>query len=383
MFATLTLALVLHAQFGMPHAAARSHMEAPDRGGLAQGEPISAEAIGEVADNASPISPDLIWEQQSNGRRWPPREPSANITRDQTAAFAVLSAGWATTGNQTDWEGTHGLVTHLSPPGEPARAVFRFSDGHLYLVERRKTGWQARRLTEIHADETAVVDLSGDGQPEIIAASQHGSGAHLALQVFAWDRQRVWLAYSHNSAKEPGTFGWFDAEGDGQRELWIDSSAARGLFTGTTHGPFFRDRTVFRWERGTYRQAAKYRFATPFYHLNRYLYFASTRDWKSASRHAEPEAAIDRALAARLGLGPFSGGSDIPFVNGRIYFGKDGQDYFADFGPTGRLLRLGRGSLRQPADLVANRMVGARSFCFSPFFISEPCDRSFRHRVSE
>lgn len=83
--------------------------------------------------------------------------------------------------------------------------------------------------------------------------------------------------------------------------------------------------------------------ATPFYHLNRYLYFASKGDWLSASRHAEPGVEIDRRLATQLGIGPFSGGSDFPFVNGRMYFGKGGQDYFADFGRTGRLVGLGNG----------------------------------------
>lgn len=151
------------------------------------------------------------------------------------------------------------------------------------------------------------------------------------------------MAFTHTGAKEPGFFGWYDAEGDGRRELWIDTSAARGLFTGTTHGPFLRDRLVYRWDSGTYRQVGRYRYATPFYHLNRYLYFASKGDWLKASRHAEPGVEVDRSLAALLGVGPFSGGSDVPFVNGRMYFGKEGKDYFADFGRTGRLVRLGKG----------------------------------------
>jgi hypothetical protein len=192
--------------------------------------------------------------------------------------------------------------------------------------------------------------LSGDGQPEIVAAAQYGSGAILALQVLAWDRERVWTAFTHREAKEPGLFGWFDADGDGRRELWIDTGAARGLFTGTTHGPFLRDRLVYRLESGTYQQVGRYRFATPFYHLNRYLYFANRGDWVEASKHVEPGVQIDRSLAAQLGVGPFSGGSDVPFVNGRMYFGKEGQDYFADFGRTGRLVRLGTGEPPKPPD---------------------------------
>lgn len=291
--------------------------------GLSHTAQTPLNATSQVAENLPLLAPDLIWEQQLPGRRRAePRDPHAPIAKELGGAIRALSAGWSETGDQTDWAGTPGLVTHLSPPGGAPRA---------------------RRLTDPHADVTAVVDLSGDGQPEIVAAAQHGSGAILTLQVFSWDIDRVWPAFAYTGAQEPGLFGWFDAEGDGRRELWIDTGTERGLFSGATHGPFMRDRHLFRWQNGTYRQHARYRFATPFYHLNRYLYFASKGDWQSASRHAEPGSEIDRTLATELGPGPFDGGSDLPFVNGRMYFSKDRRDYFADFGLTGRLARLGAG----------------------------------------
>jgi hypothetical protein len=313
--------------------------------GVSQAEQITQDAIQQVAENLPVLSPDIIWEQQLPGlRRAEPRNPNVSVDNELAGAIQLLSGGWSPTGNQTDWTGSPaGLVTHLSPPGETPRAIFWLTDGHLYLVEKSQAGWQTRRLTDAYADVSAVVDLSGDGQPEIVVSTQYGSGAILSLQVIAWDNQRVWTAFSHTGAQEPGRFGWFDAEGDGRRELWIDTSVARGLFTGTAHGPFMRDRLIFRWDHGTYRQIGRYRFATPLYHLNRYLYFTSKGDWKSATRHTEPGAKIDRTLATALGLGPFSGGSDVPFVNGRMYFGKDGRNYFADFGGTGRLVGLGTG----------------------------------------
>lgn len=306
--------------------------------------PVTSDGIREVGENLPEMSPDIIWEQQLPGRtRFEPRQPNAPVDEELAGAIQALSADWSPHGYRTDWTGTPGLVTYLSAPGQAPRAIFWLSDGHLYLVEKTQAEWQTERLTESHADVTAVVDLSGDGQPEIVTAAHYGSGGHLALQVLAWDKQRVWMAFAHSGAKEPGSFGWFDAEGDGRRELYIDTSDARGLFKGDAHGPFLRDRLVYRWDRGTYRQVGRYRFATPFYHLNKYLYFASKGDWRSASRHAEPEAQIDRKLVTQLSTGPFSGGSDVPFVNGRMYFGKSGQDYFADFGRTGRLVRLGKG----------------------------------------
>lgn len=304
---------------------------------------ISPDELQQIAEELPLLPPDLVWEQQLPGvRRAELRIPQAPTVSELDEAIRALSAEWPLTGYKTDWTGTPGLVTHLARPGENPRAVFWLADGHLYLVEKGQQEWHTQRLTDLRIDVTSVVDLSGDGQPEIVAASQYGSGAILALRVFAWDQQRIWMAFSHTGAQEPGHFGWFDAESDGRRDLWIDTSEARGLFRGI-HGPFLRDRLRFRWDGRTYRQVGQYRFATPFYHLNRYLYFASKQDWLSASRHVEPASEVDRGLAAQLGLGPFSGGSDMPFVNGRMYFGKDGRNYFADFGPTGRLVRLGIG----------------------------------------
>lgn len=304
-----------------------------------------AAAIQDVAKDLPTLPPDLIWEEPLLGRTrsniCPP--PTTPIDQQLDAAIKGLAAGWSPKGYRTDWTGAIcGFVTHLAAPGEPPRAIFWLSDGHLYLIEQRSSGWQTRRLTQPYADTTAVVDLSGDGQPEIIAATQLGSGAVLTLQILAWDKERVWTAFTHTGAKEPGIFGWFDAEGDGKRELWIDTGSSRGLFTDeqVAHSPFMRDRLIFRWADGTYRQTGRYRFATPLYHLNRYLYLASQGDWHAAARHAEPGAQIDRKLVAELGLGPFAGGSDLPFVNGRIYFTKGNQAYYADFGRTGRLIRL-------------------------------------------
>lgn len=313
--------------------------------GRIQADVSPAEAIEDVAKDLPTLPPDLIWAVQLPGYRRPSEHrPSGPIATQLEAAIQGLSVGWPPTGYRTDWTGTPGLLTHLSPPGEPPRATFWLTDGHLYLVENSPTGWQTRRLTEPYATYTAVIDLSGDGQPEVVAATDMGSGGFLYLQILAWDKERVWTAFSHQGiAGEPGRFGWFDAEGDGRRELWIDTGSTKGLFTDEpyAHSPFLRDRLTFRWENGTYKETARYRFATPLYHLNRCLYLASKGDWQGVAKHAEPGAQIDRTLVAELGIGPFRGGSDHSFVNGRIYFTKGAKDYFADFGPTGRLIQLG------------------------------------------
>lgn len=318
------------------------------------------EALQDVAKDLPILSPDLIWEQQLPGRpRYDQRQPNANVAKELNAAIDGLSAGWSPSGNKTDWTGaTTGLLTHLSSPGEPPRAIFWLTDGNLYLVEERPTGWKTSRLTEIYTDYTAVIDLSGDGQPEVIGATHLGSGAFLYLQILAWDKERVWTAFTHKGrAMEPGLFGWFDAEGDGRRELWIDTGTTRGLFTAEchVHSPFLRDRLIFRWVDGTYKQTAQYRYATPTYHLNRYLYLANKGDWQATVKHVDPGAQIDRKLVAELGLGPFSGGSDVPFVNGRLYFTKGTQGYYADFGQTGRLIRLGASPSKSDLPLCHNR----------------------------
>jgi hypothetical protein len=130
--------------------------------GLVRAVPEAPGPAREVGENLPTISPDLIWEQQLPGhRRAGSPNPKAPIRTELGRAIQALSAGWPPTGYQTDWTGTPGLVTHLSPPGEAPRAIFWLSDGHLYLVEKTQAEWQTRRLTDSYADVTAVVDLSG------------------------------------------------------------------------------------------------------------------------------------------------------------------------------------------------------------------------------
>lgn len=96
-------------------------------------------------------------------------------------------------------------------------------------------------------------------------------------------------------------------------------------------------------EGGTYKQYGRYRMATPFYHLNRYLYFAARGDWRRAEEHLEPGAQVDRELVRELGTGPFRGFHADQFSSVRVPFFKGETPYYAKFGPTGRLFRLGRG----------------------------------------
>jgi hypothetical protein len=161
-----------------------------------------------------------------------------------------------------------------------------------------------------------------------------GSGAILILNIFKWDGAKLKLLFARQGAAEPGLFGF-----------WIETASNKALFTAEqwAHGPLLRDRLVFRLEGGTYRQYGRYRQATPFYHLNRYLYFASRGDWKHAAEHLEPGAQVDRDLVRELGTGPFRGFSPDRFASVRMPFFKGDTPYHARFGPTGRLLRLGRG----------------------------------------
>lgn len=242
-------------------------------------------------------------------------------------------------------------VVHLSPPESPPRAVVVLRGSGtcpcpFYLLEQRTDGWAQTDLGV--AEATAILDVSGDGRPEIINSASFGSGHFLSVRVWAWDQHRLWEAFSFEGPGDSGPFGFdHDAE-TGTRVLWVDLPAGRGLFTelAPTHGPFLKERRFYRWAGGTYRQERSYPLATPFYHLNQYLSFAGKGDWESAARHAEPGARVDRRLAASLGRGPLHGGGlrDAAFVNERQYFRKGEASYYVDFGPTGRVLRLGEGT---------------------------------------
>lgn len=233
------------------------------------------------------------------------------------------------------------LILRLSPPSGLPRAIVLLREGRLIeLSQKPDSTWNARPLTEFRPSMIGTFDLTGEGRPEIIAARLDGSGAFLTLQILTWDDRRVRELFRSTGAMEPGQFGFFDAEGDGRSELYIDTAAGHGLFRPGTHGPYLRDRLVYRFDGQTYVLSARFRFATPFYHLNRYLYFACRGDWKRASQHAESGARVDRRLAAWLGEGGLAGAEDAPFVNGRMGFQKMKINFRAEFGPTGRLLSV-------------------------------------------
>jgi hypothetical protein len=236
------------------------------------------------------------------------------------------------------------VVLRLSAPSAPPRAIVILREGPLYLVEKKDGFWRERRLVEFEPEVTQTLDLTGDGQPEVVAARHFGSGGHLALEILGWDESEVRTLFRHSGASEPGQFGFFDAEGDGIRELWIDTAATHGLFPRgpTVHGPFLRDRYVFRWEAGAYRPTGHFRYSTPFYHINRFLWFARHEQWRQAARHLESGAVVDRSLARTLAKGDLGGGDDTPFVNGRMLIIRDQDRFVAEFGATGRLLRLER-----------------------------------------
>ena len=233
-------------------------------------------------------------------------------------------------------------ILRLSPPEAPLRSIVLLREGQLYLmVQQRDSTWNSRPVAaDFRPSMVDAYDLTGDGRPEIITARLDGSGAHLSLRIFAWNDRGVWEVFRHHGALEPGQYGFFDAEGDGRSELAIDTAAGHGLFHPGIHGPFLRDRLIYRWNGTTYQLHRRYRFATPFYHLNRYLYWACRGDWRRAAAHAEPGAQVDRRLAAWLGKGGLVGDIYDATVNGTIPFAKNGQSFQADFGPTGRLLRI-------------------------------------------
>ena len=107
-------------------------------------------------------------------------------------------------------------------------------------------------------------------------------------------------------------------------------------------------------------------------HLNRYLYLASKGELARAAAHLEPGAQIDQALVAVLGRGPFSGGRDDGFVNGRLYFVKDQQPFYADFGPTGRLVRIGVGHPAQEEQIGQAESPPCGRFTFVTLPLSAP-----------
>lgn len=270
------------------------------------------------------------------------------IKRDQVIKeqLHVIEAELETWNSPHLFSGVGDVVLRLSAPSAPSapsRAIVILTAGPVYLVEKRGDSWHERPLAEFEPEVIDTLDLTGDGQPEVVAARHYGSGGHLALQIFGWDAGGVRTLFRHSGASDPGQFGFFDAEGDGIRELWIDMAATRGLFSrGHTHGPFLRDRYVFRWQAGGYRPSGHFRYATPFYHFNRFLWFAGRGDWRRAARHTESGAVIDRSLARALAEGELGGGADTPFVNGRMLIIRNQERFFAEFGATGRLLGIQR-----------------------------------------
>lgn len=304
-----------------------------------QWTPFTAEERKLVASYG--LNPDLI---EGKGAE-------AAVEREQLRA---ISLGLA---NGEKGERLLGLagapVLRLSPPRARPRLMVALrwrgsGSSFLYLVEQG----EHQRITRFPAQMAEARDLTGDGRPEIIAAAMWGSGAVLALQILAWDDRGVRELFDYSGAMEPGNFGFFDAEGDGERELWIDTATTKGLFAAEpyAHRPFLRDRLVFRLKEGRYRQYGRFRFATPFYHLNRYLWLMAR--FENASAHVELGARIDAALARQIGVGPFRGGNDLPFVNGRMWFCKGQESFYADFGATGRLLALGRERAPAPFDCL-------------------------------
>lgn len=308
------------------------------------------------------LSPDRVeWGPES---RYPQFEPLTELQQRKLAQWGIDSE--AVEGRQGEaaataaqikaveaelsvpgWEtglsaGAGRLILRLSPPGTPVRVVVHLRGGWLYEVAQQPDtgGWSARQLIDFRPSMVDTIDLTGEGRPEIVAGWLYGSGAHLALVILMWDEQRVWELFRSAGAMEPGQYGFFDAEGDGLRELYIDTAAGHGLFMPGIHGPYLRDRLVYRYDGRRYVLHKRYRFATPFYHLNRYLYFARRGQWRRAAEHAEPGAQIDPQLAAWLGEGGLTGGDDMAFINGVTLFHKEARAFRADFGPTGRLLRL-------------------------------------------
>lgn len=320
-------------------------------------------SLAEVAREMEMVSPEL-WPLPLPGLRleWPPLlEGQQNrvqelgldlrlitgeggleaVEREQLrAVMAELPAiwgGWPTPDFRT---GAAQLVLRLAAPGAHPRAIvaLRGGTGHgrgiLYRVEQRTDGWQTEPLDSL-AEHVAILDLDADQRPEVVASGIYGSGHFLHLNIFAWDDQTVRKVFTYGGRGESGPFG-FLLRPDGARDLWLEEvpwgGGERGLFTApyvATHGPFLRDRVYWRWEGGSYQPAGRARVATPFYFLNRYLYLAGRREWAKAAAYAEPGAAIDRDLAAALGHGPFRGGRDDGFVNGRMYFWKGEEPFFA------------------------------------------------------
>lgn len=271
-------------------------------------------------------------------------EPEQVEAERLKAALSEIGERWGTPQLDRSFRtGAAQIVLRLAPPEAEPRAVVALRGGSLYLVERRDGQWQTRQLAGA-VQHVAALDLTGDGRPELAASSVHGSGAYLNLQIFAWDDEGLAEAFrGGHGGGEIGSFGFLEPLPDGRRDLWLDHPVSAGLFELGTQGPYIRDRLYFRWEGGTYSLYDQKRLATPFYHLNRYLYLAHRGQAGRAAAHLEPGARIEQAVVSELGLGPLKGGRDHGFVNGRLYFTKEGQPYYADFGPTGRLLRIGRG----------------------------------------
>lgn len=272
--------------------------------------------------------------------------------RDATVVEAQLAAVKAELAGQDATppffrSGVAQFVLRLSPPSSRLRAIIRLREGRLFeITHLSDSKWNARPLSELRPSMIETIDLTGDGRPEIIAGRLDGSGAILSLQVFAWNDKETWTIFQDSGAMEPGQFGFREADFSGRRDLLIDTGAGHGIFNPGIHGPYLRDRLVYRYDGRSYVLRARYRFATPFYHLNRYLYLACKGDWQRAATHAEPGAKVDRRLAAWLGEGGLIGGGDTAFVNGWIGFRKGKQEFHAEFGPTGRLSGI---SSREPS----------------------------------
>ena len=128
-------------------------------------------------------------------------------------------------------------IDGAQPGGDPGPEVAVASDGWLHVVDADGSPLWSAQLDSGRPGGTAIADLDGDGEIEIVTSMLANGGMIYALNA---DGSRLWNAPALDNS--PLSFSLVDLEGDGKYEVaWNGANQGLTLFNGSDGAIIFNE----------------------------------------------------------------------------------------------------------------------------------------------